>query len=299
MSDSTEHGPGLIVDNGSYTIKAGFANEEAPRRVCPTVMTLPELDTGRVYVGDDALAKHKRINLLHPIEFGHVTSWENMEKMWHHIFHKELRVAPGFIPHPVFLIENPTGVSMVRPNREKKVQMMFENFGVPAMYASQQELVALYATGFTTGITVNSGYQVTRIVPVYEGYPLPHASQRLDIGGIDLTDYMAELLHAQRQPKDVVRDIKERVSYVSLGVAEESRVFRQDASRERFLTWAVSNRRSRLQIPPALQSGGGDTMGNIQSKSVNTTAFARFDGRTSVRYLQNVKRLISSFSWQV
>ena len=294
MSDSTEHETGLIVDNGSYTIKAGFANEEAPRRVCPTVMTLPELDTGRVYVGDDALAEHKRIDLLHPIECGFVNSWENMEKMWHHIFHKELRVAPE--AHPVFLIENTTGV---KPNREKKVQMMFENFGVPAMYASQQELVALYATGFTTGVTVNSGCQVTRIVPVYEGYALPHASQRLDIGGIDLTNYMAELLHAQRQPKDVVRDIKERVSYVSLGVAEESRVFRQDASRERFLTWAVSNRRSRLQIPPALQSGGGDTMGNIQSKSVNTTAFARFDGRTSVRYLQNVKRLISSFSWQV
>ena len=295
--------PGLdiILDSGSYAIKAGFANDEVPRRVCPTVMTSPESGTGNVYMGNNALSKHKRGTPLHPIQFGRsdcLDSWKNMEKMWHHIFYNELCVAPE--THRVLLTECRLDTKP-RINYGNMGKIMFENFSVPAIYIYPQAVLALYANGFTTGITVNSGYQTTEIVPIWEGYRISRATKYLNLGGIDLTNYMAKILHAESQPKYVIRDIKERVAYVSLDSEEETRVFRQKTARETFLTWALSNRRSCLQNAVASATADDNKM-EPKDASQSTLAAAPtgcFDTRNSIRFLQNVKRYISSFSWKV
>jgi len=45
-------------------------------------------------VGIEAIEKKSVLNLNHPIEHGVVKNWENMEKIWHHVFYNELRVVP-------------------------------------------------------------------------------------------------------------------------------------------------------------------------------------------------------------
>jgi actin-related protein len=203
-------------------VKAGFAGDDAPRSVFATVVGRPKvpgimvgLDQKEVYVGDEAQQKRGVLRMEQPIDHGIVTNWDDMEKVWHHTLYSELRVSAE--EHPILMTEaslNP------KSNREKMTQIMFEVFNVPALYVSVQAVLALYASGRTSGVVLDSGDGVSHTVPILEGYAIPHAVQRILLSGRDMTEYLRELLRQKGYmfttpaELEVVRDIKETFCYV-------------------------------------------------------------------------------------
>ena len=70
-----------------------------------------------------------------------------MEKVWHHAFYNELCIDPA--EHPLVLVEP---VLNIKAHRERWAKIMFEAFGVPAIYMAPQPVLCMYAAERSTGV---------------------------------------------------------------------------------------------------------------------------------------------------
>eukprot|EP00397_Hematodinium_sp_SG-2012_P025903 GEMP01027101.1.p1 GENE.GEMP01027101.1~~GEMP01027101.1.p1 ORF type:complete len:386 (+),score=72.44 GEMP01027101.1:80-1237(+) len=229
----------LVIDNGSGYMKAGFAGGDKPKSYFPNYVGRPRPHVKRVMVGSDEgeyfLGKRAQelrgvLTLKYPMAHGIVEDWLDMETVWHHVY-QEMKVNSE--EHPVLLTEAPLNP---RKNREKSAEIFFETFNVPALFCSAQAILALYASGRTTGVVLDSGDGVTHAVPVFEGFAMAHSIMRSDVAGRDATDYLmlqlrkaGHIFHTSSE-REVVRAMKETACYVAFNPQKEEHQEHEKAS---------------------------------------------------------------------
>ena len=210
----------LVIDNGSYSCKGGFSGSESPNCIVPTVVA-NSLSNDDCLVGTNALSVFSGYRKKYPIEKRLCVDWDSMEKVWSHIF-KELNIQSR--EHPIFLTESPLNPSNCR---ERMVEIMFEKYNVPSIFIATQAALSLFASGRTNGLVLDSGEDITHVVPIYDGSILYYDIQRLDIGGRDITHYLMKILTENGLPfittaeKEIAKDIKEKCAYITLDFENE------------------------------------------------------------------------------
>nr|XP_042113980.1 actin, muscle-like isoform X4 [Peromyscus maniculatus bairdii] len=168
----------IICDYGSGFSKVGFAGNEAPLSVFPTIIgklkhnnLLVGTEEEDCFIGAEAQNNLVQLNLNHPITRGAIANWDNVEKIWHHSFYQALHISPE--QHPVMITEPPLNSKDVKSRMTQPAargthehlgsvchlagqhanlppQILFETFNVPALYMANQGVLSMYAAGRTS-----------------------------------------------------------------------------------------------------------------------------------------------------
>lgn len=224
----------IVCDNGTGFVKCGFAGSNFPTSIFPSMVGRPimrfeekveNVEIKDIMVGDEASKLRSMLEITYPLDNGIVRNWEDALHVWNYAFFEKMKINPK--NSKVLLTEPPMNP---KENREKMVQTMFETYGFQGVYIAIQAVLTLYAQGLLTGVVVDSGDGVTHIVPVYEGFSLPHLTRRLNVAGRNITRYLIKLLllrgYAFNRTADfeTVRQIKEQFCYVGYDLELEKRL---------------------------------------------------------------------------
>eukprot|EP00897_Mesotaenium_endlicherianum_P001146 jgi/Mesen1/11031/ME000098S10429 len=216
-----ERDKAIVCDNGTGFVKCGFAGENFPTAVFPSMVGRPMLryeeSMGEAavkdrVVGEECSKNRYQLEVSYPISNGVVQNWGDMGLIWDHAFYDVLKIDPT--ETRVLLTDPPLNPTR---NRERMVQG-------PAVKAHAPPLLQKW---LLTGLVVDSGDGVTHVVPVVDGYAFPHLTKRMGIAGRHITSYLVDLLlrrgYAFNRTSDfeTVREMKEDLCYVSADFKRE------------------------------------------------------------------------------
>lgn len=232
MSASAAPLQSVVVDLGSRNTRVGFSGEEAPRTVLRSCVGLPHSKRPRptllqhrldIVTGDAAYEDSGLLELRWPVQHGHVSNYDDLEKLLFGALVDDARVSPDVNP---FLFLEPADAS--RRDRERLCELLFESFNMPMVGLLTNTAATLYAAGRTSGLAIDSGAGRTCVAAVAEGYTLAHSIRLSGIAGDVLTDELFAALRADGYPlsttadRDVVEAAKESLCRVSADADAEA-----------------------------------------------------------------------------
>ncbi|KEG09790.1 putative actin-like protein [Trypanosoma grayi] len=269
-----------VFDVGSCSTRIGFAGEEAPRVVSPTVVGVPRhrgvlgsllQHHSDDYAGDDALEREGILKLSRPVQDRRVVSFEGLEHILHDALYTWLPVIPS--ETPLMWVEA-TGTP--RKDRERLCEVLFESFDIPLLGITSAAAATVYSTGRTTGLVLDSGEGCTTINAVWEGYILQHALHVSHGAGRVLTDRLLAFLRGKGyalstpRDRDIVESMKRSLCYVAADAAQE--VVKLQKKKELVCYVLPDEQRiylheSQFMIPELLFTPSGDETDNDYNNS--------------------------------
>lgn len=200
----------LVLDLGTSATKAGWSSRGEPDSVFPTLVgrgrhrgAMLNLGLKDSYVGRQAQALRGILSLNNPIKQGVVENWDDLELLWNHVWDKETARRRNSNDSQIngnavdpedyrVLVSVPP---LCPPEDWRRMgEILLEGAGVGGIYLANKSVLSMYGGGRTTGVCVDSGEDMTYIVPCWEGSPLPDATLILKMGGKQVTDRLLALL---------------------------------------------------------------------------------------------------------
>eukprot|EP00039_Didymoeca_costata_P026898 m.16946 g.16946 ORF g.16946 m.16946 type:complete len:435 (-) comp5848_c0_seq1:27-1331(-) len=204
----------IVLDVGSSLTKAGFAGEDTPRSVFPSLVgyvpendstaesgqmdTAPDKTNGtgkngrKCSVGTNRLKYPKPgLELFSPVRDGLVEDWDMYEELLDYVYKDQLRADPE--EHPLMVAEATWNTKL---KREQFIELMFEKYKVPALFLAKSAVLSAFASGRSTALIIDGGASSTSVTPVYDGFVLYNGLRRSSIGGDILSEQFLKALEA-------------------------------------------------------------------------------------------------------
>ena len=200
----------VVIDIGTRLTMTGFAGEDFPRYVWPTVVGYPindtmiDSDAARDFrVGQEAFDSLSQ-RLVYPLKAGNIEDWDAMEDILTFCFD-----SLGIDPHgsQVLITEPPFN------SPEKKLlltQLLFHDFGVSRLYIALRQVLALYAVKKASGTVFDFEPDYACIIPVYDYFAIPHAMEILNppvTEGLELSYLAVRLVSAINKTDNAIHDL--------------------------------------------------------------------------------------------
>ncbi|KAI3320984.1 Actin/actin-like protein [Xylariaceae sp. AK1471] len=229
----------LVLDNGAYTIKAGFVTDHVidTPRIIPNCIARDR--ESKTYVASEVTqcADFSEAVFRRPVEKGFIVNWETQKEIWEREFLDEKapqRCDPS--ETRLLLAEPSNSLPILQTNCD---QMVFEEFGFQSYYRglgssfnAYHDIQAMFMPHTAAEsptppvqipaelvLLIDSGYSHTTVTPVLQGKPIHPAVRRLDVGGKILTNYLTRVLslrhYDMRNETYIVNEMKEAACYVS------------------------------------------------------------------------------------
>lgn len=243
----------LVIDNGSYDIKMGFASPDVPEPLCIPNCIARSKDR-KTYIGDELYNCRDFAGLVYrrPHERGQLVSWECQKAIWDSIFWgKDESLGRTVDPSDTSLIltETPMTLPALSSNMD---QIVFEEYGfdsyyrctagslVPwnnlsAMFNGEEELTSKSSDSSKSSefsnrsnlrspvseccLVIDSGFSATHILPVVLGEVYWPAVKRINVAGKHITNYLKETVsfrhYNMMEETYLMNVIKERTCFIS------------------------------------------------------------------------------------
>ncbi|KAL3684199.1 hypothetical protein R1sor_002221 [Riccia sorocarpa] len=236
----------LVIDNGAFRCRMGWAGEDTPRVEFRNVVNKPRhRATGETVnvVGDfdPSLVKtfdFTRAAVRTPFDGNVVYQYETMESILDYGFERMGIEGDGQIDHPVLMTECPCNPSYCRG---KMAELLFEAYDIPAV-AFGIDGVFSYLNNKNQGVSepdgfvVCSGHMATHVIPMLNGEPVMEAAVRTPVGGYHVTDYLKRLLsleypyHVNSISWEKVEELKQDHCYIAGNYHSELEIFQNGGS---------------------------------------------------------------------
>ena len=217
----------LVLDLGSRVIKYGFSGDDRPRVIVPNIIgkvtsannVMIGMPVRDIYIGDEAQSKRGNLEMMHPMLNGIIHNFDLFEKVLHHVFYNEIKVAPEM--HPLLITEHPLNPKY---NREGLLEIAMETYNIPGVHFSIPGVLNYYASvesaNDESGLFIDCGSGVTSVVPVYRGEVLANSIVRQNWAGEVCTDRLMQLLQASGHTsalnsREVIESMKIQIASLS------------------------------------------------------------------------------------
>lgn len=198
----------IVIDNGSYDVKSGYAGMDAPQS-CTGISSYFSNSWARHFEAIpfcSAMATNSERS--HPISDGKIVDWDCLEELWAFVFEHELQMDKEVVKNVLMIASLLNNTSS---DKEHFCQILFEKFGFENVCLRYQEAMALMGAGRTTGVVTNIGYESSCNVPIIEGVPQVKAVQTVPIGGRHINEYIKNSLTLKKHGVEITDDDVEHI----------------------------------------------------------------------------------------